>query len=130
MKTCPKCGTELLDNELFCAYCGHRMGAKKAAPRLDRPMTEREKQQPREKPLQSGYSPPKESSRSLFLGAAAVLLAFISPPLAFVLAVIGLVDSNRQLTKGQEGQRINRAFNLFAMGLSVAATLLMLLLSL
>ena len=34
MKTCPKCGTELLDNELFCAYCGHRMGAKKAAPRL------------------------------------------------------------------------------------------------
>ena len=31
MKTCPKCGTELLDNELFCAYCGHRMGAKKAA---------------------------------------------------------------------------------------------------
>ena len=66
----------------------------------------------------------------MFLGAAAVLLAFISPPLAFVLAMMGLVDSNRQLTKGQEGQRINRAFNLFAMGLSVAATLLMLLLSL
>ena len=44
--------------------------------------------------------------------------------------MMGLVDSNRQLTKGQEGQRINRAFNLFAMGLSVAATLLMLLLSL
>ena len=33
--------------------------------------------------------------------------------------MMGLVDSNRQLTKGQEGQRINRAFNLFAMGLSV-----------
>ena len=34
MKTCPKCGTELLDNELFCAYCGHRMGAKVNRPRL------------------------------------------------------------------------------------------------
>ena len=48
MKTCPKCGTELLDNELFCAYCGHRMGAKKAAPRLvNRPRLCRQHKKPR-----------------------------------------------------------------------------------